>query len=305
MKKREVDKKMKIFRKSVSRILSLLLVLSLMLAVCISSAVSAETNTEHETLVSQTVANEYDMYKDFNSKSENLLIKDGYTKNQITDLKSVDFKQELKKKVDRLAKLDDTQLVAKGYSVEQIKDIKNYTGSEEQVYALSATLTFTTIIVGTSKSSTYSQATFRTSFTWSSVPVWLETDIIAVPWSEGMYLDTGSFFTYGEYDYYDEYTDTYVSTSSTTVTPELNKGASIKIDMGDHNSDIGGVYAKKGVMGYRIFKEASVTAIAIQPTYGHTTLHIGSPSVSFPAGVSVSFSWGTDTERAEYKYVSL
>lgn len=291
--------------KTVSKSTYLVMALVLMLSLCFTNLVSAESISEEGTLLSQTVTNEYDLYKDFQNKSDEQLVKEGYTQEKIKELKSLDYKGKIKKKAERLAKVDIKKLEEMGYTKDQIKDIKQFTGTEEQIYSLSATLALSTYYGASSKSSTYSQINFRTDWTWSSAPYWLLEDILAVPWSEGMYLDTGSSSTYGQYSYYDEFAETFYQTYSTTVTPDLNKGASIKFDTGYHDSDFGGLYAKKGKFGYKLFKSTLLNEVAVQPTYGHTTVSVGSPSVSFPAGLSVSFSYQTSAEASNYFYKAL
>ncbi|QWU16655.1 hypothetical protein SAMN04487895_12355 [Paenibacillus sophorae] len=283
----------------------LVLVFALMLSICFSSIAKAESSSDEGTLVSQTVTNEYDMYKKFNSKSDEQLINEGFSEEKIKELRSVDYKKEIKEKADKLAKVDVKLLKDLGYTQEQIKDIKNYTGTEEQLYSISATLALSTYYGTSSKSSTYSQVNFRTDWTWSSAPINLFTDALAVPWSEGMYLDTASSYTFGKYDLYDEWSEAYQQTQTVPVQADLNRGAYIKIDMGYHNNDIGGLYAKKGKFGYKIFKSALVNEVAVQPTYGHAAVGIPAISISFPAGLSVDFSIGTSTEAQNYKYQSL
>jgi len=271
--------------------------ISLMLAILISMfslnyvfAQSQPITNEEETLVSKTVNNEYDMYKEFINTSDEDLVKKGYTKEQIKEMKSINYKDALKGKVDQLSKLDDKSLSNAGYDQEQINMIRNYVGTEQQMYALSANLALSTYKGSSSKSSSYSQINFRTDWIWSSVPVWLYTDILAVSWTEGMYVNLNSTYTYANYNLYNEWYETYDRTESTTVYSNLNTGAYIKFDIGFHNNDIGGLYAKTGQFGYYISRNAYVSQIAVQAKYGHNELSI-QPSVSIPSGLSINFSW--------------
>lgn len=290
--------------KNVSKSTYLVMALFLMLS-CFTNVVSAESISEEGTLLSQTVTNEYDSYKSFKNKSDEQLVKEGYSEVEIKELKSFDYKGEIKKKAERLAKVDSKKLEERGYTKDQIKDIKNYKGTEEQIYSLSASLALSTYYGASSKSSTYSQINFRTDWTWSSAPVNLFKDVLAVPWTEGMYLDTASSYTYGQYSYYDEWDETLYQTYSTTVTPDLNKGASIKFSMGYHDIEFGGLYSKKGKFGYKLFKSSLVNEVAVQPNYGHSTISVTSPTVAFPWGLSVEFSYGTSTAATSYLYKAL
>ncbi len=281
-------------KKSLRTILSY----SLMFAMLISSlfmfrsalAEPQMSNDAEGILVSQSIHSEYDLYKEFINTSDEDLLKIGYTKEQIRAMKNINYKDALKSKVDKLNKLDDVALKNAGYDKEHINIIRNYTGTEEQINALSASLALSTYKGSSSKSSSYSQINFRTDWTWSSVPVWLETDILAVSWTEGMYVDLNSSYTYANYDLYNEWYESYDRTLSTPVFSNLNTGAYIKFDIGHHNNDIGGLYAKKGKFGYKISRNAYVSQIAVQAKYGHNQMAV-QPSVSIPAGLSISFSW--------------
>jgi len=296
---------MRNFRKISSLVLALTLAIG---TIGTKVSVKAEeiTPDAQETLVSQSVQNEYDMYKSFMKKSDETLKNEGYSDTEIKSMKSQDYVSRLTKKVEKCNKLDEGTLRKLGYSKEQIKMIREYNGSEEQVYALSASLWLSTYVLSYSKSSSYSQVTCRTDFTWTSCPVWLETDIVAATWSEGLYAETSSSYTYGKYDYYDEWTDTYDRTIRPSVSPCLNTGISMKVDMGFHNNDIGGLYAKKGSLGYKMSRQALVEQISIEAKYGHQQWVV-SPSVSFglPSSISISFNSTCNEEATNYKYVDL
>lgn len=284
----------------------LVMVLAIMGSLCFSGVAKAESSFEEGgTLLNQTVVNEYDMFKEFTSKSTETLLSEGFSSEEIQEQKSLDYKAEMQELVDKLAKVNTRSLEKAGHSPEQIEIIQNYTGTEDQIYGLSASLAFSTYYGASSASSSRSEINFRTDWTWSSAPIWLNTDIVAVPWSEEMYLDSGSSYTYGKYDLHDEWDERYQTTQTVNVTADLNRGAYIKIDMGYHNNDVGGLYAKKGKFGYKLFKSDLVKEVAIQPTYGHSQLNVTSPTVSFPWGVSVEFEWGVNKEASEYIYKKL
>lgn len=180
-----------------------------------------------------------------------------------------------------------------GYTKEQIEIIRNFTGTEEQIYALSAELWLSTYVLSHSHSSTYSQATLRTDWSWTQAPNCVFTDILAVAWSEGMYLDTGSSSTYGKCGY-----GANGSTiRTTTPIPDLNKGAYIKIPMTDSSVSPAGSWCHNGKFGYKITRQANVLELAVQAVYGHSQLTIN-PSVTFgvstggTATAGITFSTG-------------
>ncbi len=296
---------MNIIKKKKIRSVSFVVILSLIISFNFVNIVNAETCSENEILISQTISNEYDVYKDFISKSDKKLINEGFSEEKIKEIKNVDYKKLIKEKVYKLEKFDNKVLEDMGYTKDKIKDIKNFSGTDVQIYSLSASLTLSTYNISHSKSSSYSQATFTTYWNWSSCPIFLFDDIIAVPWSEGMYLDIESSYTYAYREYYDEWTNTYVSMANLSIHPNLNTGAYVKFDMGYHNNDMGGLYVKKGKFGYKLYRLGRVKQLAVQPTYGHTTTGIGSPTVSFPGGLSVTFSNHTEEETYNYCPVTM
>jgi len=268
-----------------------------------SYAASSEAS-DNFTLMVQSVSNEYDTYKNLKNKSNNELTRLGYSTQNINYINNFNYDEKMQEKVVKLKSNSEKTLYAKGYSKEQISAIYNYQGTELQKNLLAAQLTLSTFSGPKEQTATFSYINFRTNFSWSSEPFFIFDDILAVAWSEDMYLDTNKSNSFAVVNYISEITGEWVSSNNPSVTPELNKGAYIKFSM-TKPAGLTMSYAQNGRFFYRLTKKDRVKEVAVQPTYGHTVVKIGSPSVSFPLGVGVSFSWQVVEEASNYLYVEL
>ncbi|WP_088225406.1 hypothetical protein [Desulfosporosinus sp. FKB] len=280
--------------KKVMKLVSSVIVSALLLNVALvipASAQSIPVNTNNkEVLVGQTVINEYDKYKELINTNDDTLLSEGYSKEEVNKLRSVDYKGLLKARVEKNAKLSDNDLIKKGYTSNQISQIRNYKGTEDQMQALSASLYLSTYNTYHINSPSKSEADFRTDWTWTSPPIFERDDLWAATWSEGMYLmDSVSFATA---QYYLQTDDTYHHSEYLgSLTPNLNNGASKKIYL--ISSSYPGTYAKTGSVYYDISKQAQVPELAVLAKYGHTQIAIN-PTVAFSTSgaLGITFSYG-------------
>ncbi|MDI6915825.1 MAG: hypothetical protein QMC95_16680 [Desulfitobacteriaceae bacterium] len=251
-------------------------------------------------LISQTVINEYDKYKELVNKSDETLIKEGHSKEDIKNIRSFDFKAEFQKKVEEKAKLDDDTLLKSGYTKDRIKIIRNYKGTDDQIYALAAQLWLSTYIIDHYKSSTLSYADLRTDWTWTDCPVFLNTDLLAAAWSEGMYYQSNNSYAVANY-YSQGIPYTYDNSVTLTVQPNLNTGASVQIPLAQWKMN-GNTFAKSGQWGYQISRQALVNELAVKVQYGHNQWSL-SPSVQFSPAPSLTFSSGINIEATNDVYI--
>ncbi|KJR49317.1 hypothetical protein UF75_0395 [Desulfosporosinus sp. I2] len=263
-----------------------------------NNAIVTESTQDTSILVSKTVTNEYDKYKELTSKSDQTLLQEGYSKEDLKKLRSIDYKAELKKRVVENAKLDDETLNKKGYTPEQIMQIRSYVGTEDQLQALSASLYLSTYVLSHSKSSSLSTANLRTDWTWTSAPILEMQDVVAAAWSEGMYLQSAN--SYATASYYNQSSDVYHHTETYSVTPNLNNGASVTFNV--LSASYPGTYAKTGQFGTYVSKQSSVLELAVKTQYGHSTIFVR-PSVSFSGTPGLSFSTGVTTEGTQDIYI--
>lgn len=230
-----------------------------------SASAKGEVRKEEGAFVKQTVTNEYDSFKKLQKKSVDELKSMGYSVDQIQYIHGFDFKTELSNKVLELQTKDYSVLKNLGYHDRQIEIINNYEGTENQVAMLAASVTLSAFFGSHTKSASYTAVNSVTMFSWDSEPIFLLDDIVAVPWTEGFYLDTST--STAQITYVKVSDGSIYTTGYPTITPSLNMGASIKFDMGYPISGSDRVYAKAGVLGLRIHKQDLVEEVAIQPRW--------------------------------------
>lgn len=215
--------------------------------------------------------------------------------------------------------MSDSKLEGLGYSEEAIQNLKSLgeNPTENQLAAASSNLTINVYAgVQHGHNSSLSWAVYYMTWAWSSQPVWNEKDMVAIAWSEGMYLtpSSESSFTHAYVNYYNDSDGSFWNKEyySTAITPDLNRGASVTFSQG---KSVGGypttVWAKSGAMEVKLTKQANVPEMCVQVAYGHSVLS-GTPSVSFSvsgsgasASVGISFSWFMKSVASDYLYQSL
>lgn len=123
-----------------------------------------------------TIIREYDQVKALRNKTDNELRKEGLTDSDIKEIKSDKYEKEMA----RRSKLDSKTLGLMGYKDEQIQMFSNYTGSAEQLLALSS---YARIYSGCYTADGGYNFTVSYSWGWVGAPVNTYTDIIAVGWA--------------------------------------------------------------------------------------------------------------------------
>ncbi|WP_339196950.1 hypothetical protein MKY27_00980 [Solibacillus sp. FSL R5-0449] len=275
-------------------------------SIFLPEGVNAEESKESLENVSRiTVVNELEYIKDLQDLSDSELLEKGASKSEIKQLREFNLESMLSERVKSLQNNSTNELMSQGYSLKQIESIQNFSGSDTQVLSLLANLSGTLSIASQGSTSTYSFVKGAYIFNWSKAPLVLIKDLIAITWSEGFYLNTDSGYTKMTYDYYNIGKETLNKTNTATVKPHLNVGVSTSFGMGYRDQEEVGIYTKKGRFNFHIDKKAKVKEMAIQSEYGHTTVAVGSPSVSIPAGLSVSFSYQVSEDDFDYKKITF
>lgn len=110
--------------------------------------------------------------------------------------------------VESLNELDDETLAGCGYTEDQIEIIRNFTGTESELMAVSAEMD----LYSTTALFRYEEGDFTTgrlayNWSWSGLPVIKYNDLIAVSWNEWSVTDETSYISYyyignGQTDYY-------------------------------------------------------------------------------------------------------
>ncbi|MGL6184391.1 MAG: hypothetical protein ACRC1T_03315 [Clostridium chrysemydis] len=249
-----------------------------------------------------TTFSEYEAYQYYISLTDKELIQNGFTSDDISYLRNLDYKAELLKR----SKLPKDKLKSLGYSDSQINKLKSYNGSDNVQPYLTAQATIYSNIY--SASPTQFKVSFR--WDWTSCPVFIRTDMIAVVWSGtnssglpmNVAINKSSSATYHNVTYYDTYTGKY-TTESKTVTPKNEyAGASSSFSMGYNYGD---GYMRWANYGSGMITVASTNGSPIDELlmrfeYGHTYI-AGSPSFSISgSGASIGISFNLTTATEDY-----
>lgn len=229
--------------------------------------------------------NEYEMIKELRNKSNEELEKSGYSKEQINDL--YNYEENFKVHIDELNLMSDEELENFNYTNDQINRIRNFSGSEQEIAPLAATID--NQISKNSSTCTESKSTLniKVRFVWSGVPTFQFNDMYAVVNGEGMYYDKE----------YTPFTTTYKGTngSQKTYSGSLkrygagNSGADIKFPV--YRNEVVKYYISSGSANIGLNKSSKVTQCGIGASYGHSTISLGI-SVTYPASIGISFNSG-------------
>lgn len=244
--------------------------------------------------------NEYDLYVAIQKLPDDVLHECGYSEEQIDDINSINYKQEIFNR----STLPDSELEKMGYDSDEISALRNYTGSEAETKALSATLT-ASFLIPYSSASMYS---IEYGWSWNHSPLIEAKDAMGIRWvavaSDGLPVDVTASNSTAKVKYYEDSslykTVTYNSSSSnfsketdfnalTCTFPMQIVGAS------DENV----AYALKGSMITNITKDSGISRdiyyLKVCGVYGHSVINFGTPSVSFTSGalsIGISFNGG-------------
>lgn len=91
-----------------------------------------------DAVIQTKTINEYQSIKELKQKNDSELKKQGYSDADIKQIRELDYAAALKER----AKLDDQTLKNYGYTSDQIKMLRSFKGTENEINALAATLTF-------------------------------------------------------------------------------------------------------------------------------------------------------------------
>lgn len=206
----------------------------------------------------------------------------------------VNYKQEYSDKIYGLQDLSDEQLEYVGYTEEQIAAIRNFDGSEEMMALAATTVQVDAGFRNLYRTSSSTQVDLIVAFNSKGLQSNWWNDIFCVTWSTPLTVSSSVGYV--------EYRDTYYMNSQTIQHTPRSSGLYAKeIEFPKYLSNEKYVYA--GSMIINLKSNTYVYDFAALAAYGYTGLTVGSPSVSYPGGVSITF--GSGTERAGECYTSM
>lgn len=252
-------------------------------------ATQAPIAMDEQSTHSEAITNEYLAMKEMSEESNDELMAVGYSVQEVSEIRN--YKDLYDEHILNLAKLDEDKLAAFGYREEQIDVIKNFepsTATEEDRSLISAhCITTSTISNYTGKT-----ATITSTFNWDGVPSFKFTDCFVTSWNNWQ-IDSkvSSPITYVNVN---DPSKTYKRNTqswkdSDTGLTSYGIGISFPVSQDDNY-----YYADSGRCTFRV-KSASIQNIETASRYGHTQI---APSISFslPGGVAISFAPGIVSE---------
>ncbi|MFQ9298998.1 MAG: hypothetical protein ACLR4X_11445 [Clostridia bacterium] len=242
---------------------------------------------------------EYDAIRKLDKKTDSKLRSMGYTVEEIESIRN--YEQNFADSIEELKNMDEKVLKENfDYTDEQIEIINNFDGTEEQMSRASASVTLTISKNSSSVSSSSSKLNVKVRFVWSGMPVCQFNDAFAMVNGEKMYYDNLNTL----------FTCTYVSGSGAQKTYQYylkrteagNTGADVKFPF--YKTVGTKYYLKSGSANVPLSRSSKVTQCGIGVSYGHANISLSSISVSYPSGLSVSFS-GNVTKTSTSKTFTL
>lgn len=270
------------------------------LVVCMQTPTFA-TYTDHNDMVEVSI-NEFNEMKSLSLMTDGQLVDKGYTSNEIENIRN--YRKDYDTHIYGLQELPDEVLEANGYSDKQIEAIRKYDGSNQLAVLASASLKFTSHTVDSLiYNGNYSVGKLSYSWEWSGIPAFKLTDMVAVSWNNWAVTDN-----YCTVVYYNKTTGKAVDNRQATYTTDGNglKGAAHKFSMAiNDNAD----YAKSGAGYFKIKSDVHAKKDCYYYiAYGHKTL---TANISFSVGTggadgSITFSLNTtiEADKADHKVCS-
>lgn len=197
--------------------------------------------------------------------------------------------------------LSDRKLVDMGYDKESIDILRNFDGSEDQIVTLSASLSLSCSISQYFYREGKTYAVISYNWSWSSMPFWTMTDIIGIAWDPSFYQTPNNVNDKQTISKYNgnTYVGTYV-TALSCKSPGNAAGCEFPVLINERKNH----WAKSATGKVYIAASGYVSEMGVRVAYGHST-GVGSPGVSFPGGVSISFTGNCSEAAADYDYASL
>lgn len=278
------------------RRLSLLIALILLFSNVIAYAGEGDLNVRSE----KVVFNEYEMYKIMNEKNEKELKTLGYSKEEIKEIKELDFEKELKKR----AKLDKKSLKGLGYSDEEIEILKSFKDNEHisdeimiQV-AAQVDLTLDMYMSENTNNQTWLWCTF--DWSWTKAPNFIIRDAVAFSWN-GDYTclenTVSAEINFHNYKWDKDTKIDYTTKMKQGINPAEN-GVGFDFAM---IRDLGQSWANYGKGSFVLrCSEHSHNYVQFRSAYGHGIVSITGISINWGTP-AISFGWGVQTLDPEVK----
>lgn len=275
------------------------IILSLAMVFTLSCTAFAEESAKPEATITTS---EYSMVQKLKTESTEALLAEGYSISDIKSAKSGELEQTIIDELMERAKLSDEILKQKGYTTDEIKQLRSLTGDESlaSVQGLLASVS-----VRNSKSSYfYRKSDDRTYFiinvgwNWDKEPTTHWTDIVGAGWAGNYQLTNKIASTNNTLKLTCVGNGPTVASKSIHVTmksDDINAGEAIfKMNQGAYyNQSFYWVKSGRGTIELSMSGHHDNAEFIFK--YGHSTVSV-TPSVSMD-GLSLSFSFGVNTSK--------
>lgn len=269
-----------------------------MVVICLLAVFSTPVSGMTDMPISEDQAitieiNEYEFLQSLAQEDISSLRQAGYSEKEIESIKN--FEEEYHNHILWINKtFTDSDLIRFGYTVEEIRKIRNYDGSPKSDADLAANLTLTQWCGSGNQKLMYNPGNNTTSITvyysfqWKRIPFWQYTDRLAYTWGESFASTTNpqiNLTYYGPLN----------SSWNTSVQANV-----ISTDGGYFSLPMNGLtnqyVLNKGNGSVKLTKSGNVSQIPVYFCYAHRIIYpgeisvsIGVPGISINFGVSASF----------------
>ena len=228
--------------------------------------------------------NEYEEIKRIKDEDATSLMKMGMEASTINEIKSFDYEKSLAER----SKLEDSELQALGYNKEQINILREFTGTEAQMRALSATITASIYTNGCAyyPSSNQSKHNVVVTWEWNQGPNIFWKDIVGLGWFQGWHISSTSVNKI----YYSHCTnDRPIQIVNNSFTAVDTTAAKDVFDLkGTVYGDLDYMWARRGAIYGNLYKQGNDLNSNIMVKYGHANVTL-TPSVT-TSGISLGFT---------------
>ncbi|MDF2504994.1 MAG: hypothetical protein K0R54_4544 [Clostridiaceae bacterium] len=270
------------------KVISIILILSIISGFsCLSyAAISYGVELKEDAYSSEVTFNEYLMVKQLLEKSDTELYKVGYSVEDVKELRNIDYEQII---YERYIEKYGTSNMSKNLSAKEFVN----TLTIDQLSTLTASCTVSHKLdprdyyYDSVTNKTNARITF--SWSWNSEPIWKGIDIIGFGWDSQMYVDTSTSFV--NVYYYSTFDGTRTKTEQHAFTQYITFNVSDKFTLWQDQ------YPKTGSGALRLYCTGKNQNLGVSYKYGHTYVGITAPSISVGSGVGISFTFtGNVTE---------
>lgn len=263
------------------KVISMILIISMISGFsCLSyAAISYGTELKEDMYSSEVTFNEYLMVKQLLEKPDTELYKMGYSIENVKELRNIDYEQII---YERYIKAYGTNNISRNLTAKELVN----TLTMEQLSALTAGCTVSHKLdprdyyydSGTNK--TNARITF--SWSWDSEPIWKGVDIIGFGWDSKMYVDTSTSYVNVRY---------YSTIDGTSRNEQHAFKQYVTYNVSDTFTLWQEEYPKTGSGALKLYCTGKNQNLGVSYKYGHSYVGIGAPSISVGSGVGISFAF--------------